>query len=88
MVHDFESQLDDEHEIAVKLASFGTSILLYITDIGYYNTDLICFYGYVNGHYSQLVQHVSQINFLLTSVDKPAEAQHARRIGFEAPQDE
>ena len=59
-IADFESALDDDHEVALKLCNFG----------------------YVNGQYSQLIQHISQINFLLTSVPKSDPNKSARRIGF------
>jgi len=32
---EFEADLDSEHEIAIKLASFGQSITLAVTSIGY-----------------------------------------------------
>lgn len=79
----FEKELDDEHEVGIWLASFGQSILMNVTDIGYANPSLIYFYGYVNGRYSKLIQHVSQLNFLLTSVEKLDPEKPARRIGFD-----
>ena len=36
-IKEFEEDLDDEHEVAVKLASFGQSITMGVTDIGYSN---------------------------------------------------
>ncbi len=86
-INDFENQLDDEHEVALKLTSFGQNILLNVTDIGYSNPSLIHYYGYVNGNYSELIQHISQINFLLTSVTKDDPNRKTRRIGF-YPNDE
>jgi hypothetical protein len=82
-IKSFESKLDDNQELAVKLASFGQSILLTVTDIGYSNPTLIRFYGYVNGQESELIQHISQLNFLLTSVQKNDSSRPARRIGFD-----
>lgn len=78
----FEENLDNDHEVAVKLASFGQTILLSVTSIGYSNPSLIHFYGYVNDQYSELIQHVSQLNFLLMSVEKDNPDREARRIGF------
>lgn len=81
-IKDFEENLDDKHEVALRLTSFGQNILLNVTDIGYSNPCLIHYYGYVNGNYSELTQHISQINFLLTSVPNDNPNRKARRIGF------
>lgn len=81
-IADFESELDDNQEIAIMLASFGQSILMRVTDIGYSNPSLIHFYGYVNEQKSELIQHVSQLSFLLTAVQKADSDRPARRIGF------
>lgn len=81
----FESELDDDHEVAIRLVSFGTSILMNVESIGYHNTDLLFFYGYVGGNYTQLIQHVSQLNLLLTSAEKEDKSQPPRRIGFTVP---
>lgn len=82
-IKNFESRLDDEHEIALKLASFGESITINVTEIGYYNPSLIVFDGFVNGNRATLVQHVNQLNFLLIAVKKPDPKRPARRIGFD-----
>lgn len=42
------------------------------------------FKGYVNGKFSTLIQHVSQLNFLLTSIEKEPD-RPKRTIGFVAP---
>lgn len=81
-IRDFEQDLDNEHEIAIQLSSFGSSITMIVTDIGYQNPDMLYFYGYVNGKYSQLIQHTSQLNFLITSVEREDKNIPARRIGF------
>lgn len=83
-ISEFQKNLDNEHEVALQLASFGQSIIMNVTDIGYANPSIIYFYGYVNGKDSTLIQHVSQLNFLLTSVAKADPNKPARRIGFEA----
>lgn len=81
-IHDFEKTLDDKHEIALKLASFGSSITMAVTEIGYQNPDLLYFYGFVNGVDAQLIQHINQLNFLLTSVEQEDKSKPPRRIGF------
>lgn len=81
-ISEFEQELDSEHEIALKLSSFGSSITMYVTDIGYQNPDMLYFYGFVNGKNTQLIQHISQLNFLITSVERLDKSKPARRIGF------
>lgn len=87
-VGEFEKDLDDEHEIALKLASFGSSVTMCVTSIGYQNPDMLYFFGYVNGKEAQLIQHASQLNFLITSVERADKTKPARRIGFSSPCDE
>lgn len=83
-IADFECTLDDEHEVALKLCNFGQTILMNVENIGYHNPHLIFYYGYVNGQYSQLIQHINQISFLLMSVPKSNPNAPARRIGFKS----
>lgn len=81
-IKEFEASLDDNHEVAIQLASFGQSIVMNVTDIGYSNPSLIHFYGYVDGKKAELIQHVNQLNFLLLAVPKSDPNRPARRIGF------
>lgn len=80
---DFQASLDPEHDVGILLTSFGQSVLMEVTEIGYENPVLMIFRGYVNGRMSTLIQHVNQLNFLLTSVSK-APSQPKRAIGFTA----
>ncbi len=86
-IKEFESELNDNEEIALLLTSFGQSIVLQVTDIGYHNPSLITFYGYVNNQPAQLIQHVTQLNFLLTSAPKIDPTKPAKRIGFISDED-
>lgn len=78
----FESKLDNDHEVALFLTNFGQSIILNVTKISYQDPCLIYYYGTVNGQQCQLVQHISQINFLLMAVEKELPQEPPRRIGF------
>lgn len=78
----FEDELDENEEIALQLASFGQSILMSVTDIEYHNPSLMIFHGNVNGQRSQLIQHVSQLSFLIKVVPKSNPDRPTRRIGF------
>jgi len=86
-IKDFEKDLDDEHEVAIQLTSFGKDILLNVTDIGYSNPNTIVFYGFVNGQKATLIQHMSMLSFLLLAVRKPEPEKPARRIGFYVDED-
>ncbi|SHI23845.1 hypothetical protein SAMN02745823_03772 [Sporobacter termitidis DSM 10068] len=81
----FEEDLDDEHEVALKLACFGQTVILNVTGIGFHNPDILRFYGFVNGSKATLMQHVSQLNFLMMSVEKVDPTVPPHRIGFGLP---
>lgn len=86
-VLDFQAGLDKDHDVALLLTNFGQSVLMEVTEIGYEESVLMVFRGYVNGRMSTLIQHVSQLNFLITSVSKDPE-KPKRKIGFSATQEE
>ncbi|MFD1179662.1 DUF6173 family protein [Paenibacillus puldeungensis] len=67
---DYQKKLDDTLDVALFLASFGQTVLMQVTNVGYSNPSIIRFYGFVNGRESELIQHVSQLSFLLTSTPK------------------
>lgn len=80
-IDNFQNELDSEHEASLYLANFGQNILLDVTHIICEPPSLIVFKGYCNGKQSTLVQHIDQLNFLLTSVDKKPD-HPKRKIGF------
>lgn len=80
-ITEYEKTLDSEHEVAVWLTNFGQSILMQVTNITYEESVLLVFKGYVNGKMSTLIQHINQLNFLLTSVEKEPD-RPKRKIGF------
>lgn len=84
-IHDFEQTLDDEHEVGIMLASFGKDITLSVTSIEYSNPTTLVFHGYVGTQQATLIQHVSQLNFLLLAVKKVDPEKPPRRIGFVLP---
>lgn len=84
-IHQFEQSLDNDHEVSIKLASFGSTVILSVCEIGYANPDILIFRGYVDSQFATLIQHVSQLNFLLLSVPKSDPQKPPRRIGFYAP---
>lgn len=84
-IREYEASLDSDHEVALRLTNFGQTVLMHVTEISYEKSVLLVFKGYVDGRMSTLIQHVSQLNFLLTSVEKGSLSQK-RRIGFVTPQ--
>ena len=86
-IEDFEASLDSEHEVGMMLTNFGQSVLMQVTNITYEKSVLLVFYGYVNGRHATLIQHIDQLNFLLTSIDKEPD-RPKRKIGFELPEAE
>lgn len=84
----FEKELDNEHEVGLKLASFGQSITMSVTSIGYSNPSTLVFRGFVGDQPATLIQHISQLNFLLLAVKKADPEKPPRRIGFAPPNED
>ena len=85
-IADFESQLDADTEVGVRLVNFGQTVMFHLSSISYWNPSLIRFDGIDgDGHAVQLIQNVSQISILLMRMPKLAERPH--RIGFHAQED-
>lgn len=81
-IQNFEKQLDNEHEVAMGFTG-GDAGVLRIEGMGYYDPDIVTFYGSdAGGAKTQLVQHVSQLNVLLRALPKSVEAAEPNRIGF------
>ena len=80
-IEDFERGLDAEHEVGLRIASFGGVVFFHAESIGFAKPDLVTFIGTTDeGERVQLVQHYSQLSFLLKAVKK--QQPEARRIGF------
>jgi len=83
-IQKFESTLDNDHEVGLMLTNFGQTVLMQVTRITYEEPVLMIFSGTVNGRESTLIQHMNQLSFLLTSVEKDKDAPK-RKIGFAIP---
>ncbi len=80
-IAEFESQLDDDDEIGARLVSAPDSSVFHIVRLEFRNPELIVFHGSnEHGKPVQLLQHVTQLNVLLTAL--PKETEKPRRIGF------
>lgn len=84
-IQEYENTLDKEHTVGVMLTNFGQSILMQVEEITYEKSVVLVFKGLVNGQKSTLIQHINQLNFLLTSLPIENE-QPKRKIGFSAPE--
>jgi hypothetical protein len=81
----FDESLDNEHEVGVRLVSFGQSVQFHLHSISYWNPSLISFTGTADtGEPIQLIQHVSQISILLMKVARQNPSQPKQKIGFTA----
>lgn len=78
---EFSNNLDSDHEVGLILSNFGQSVTMRVTQISYEEPVLMIFRGEVNGRPSTMIQHVSQINLLLTSLPKEPD-RPKRQIGF------
>lgn len=83
LINNFESELPDTMQAGGRLISAG-DITFSIQDIGYWDPNMIVFYGELSdGSAVELVQHLSQLNLLLVAVPRQDDIQKPRRvIGF------
>ena len=85
-IQEYEKTLDTEHNVGVMLTNFGQTILMEVKEITYEKSVVLVFKGWVNGQYSTLLQHINQLNFLLTAV--PIQEERPKmKIGFAVPND-
>ena len=80
-IQEFENALDATHEVGIMLTNFGQSITMHVVNIDFEEPVLMVFRGYVNGQEATLIQHINQLNFLLTALPKE-ENRPKRKIGF------
>jgi hypothetical protein len=82
-IEDFDRSLDSEHEVGVRLVSFGQTIMFRVEELGYNDPSLIVFHGRMDdGNPVTLVQHINQISFLLTSLQRKNPTEPKVPFGF------
>jgi|HigsolmetaGSP12D_1036236.scaffolds.fasta_scaffold00449_4 hypothetical protein len=83
-VNNFNNNLDDEHEVGIILTSFGQTVTLNITGIGYQGDKLVRLVGYLseNGNPVELIQHVTQTNLLFAAIPRENPEEPKKEIGF------
>lgn len=81
-IKQFEVRIDDEHEVAIKVTMLGGTNMFSISEIDFFEPSTIHYKGWVNGQPAELLQHVSQMNFLLLAVPKAVPEKPKAAIGF------
>ena len=83
LIEDFESKLDQEHEVGCTFVGSPGDISMRIDDLGYWPPDLLLFYGKNSyGRSFRLAQHHTQLNVMLSAEPKEVPQEPPRRIGF------
>lgn len=84
VVNAYNRNLNPDEEVGLMLTSFGQTITVNITGIGFIGTRLILFKGYLTSNNApvELLQHVTQLNFLLISLKRENPQEEKKHIGF------
>ena len=79
----YQANLSNAEDVAVSLVQFNETTTILVDSIGYIGYNLVRFGGKDNsGKPLELIQHISQLNFLLMSVPKNVPEAPKRKIGF------
>lgn len=80
---EFQEKISPTQDVILLLVSFGQSYTMAVDGIGHSGNNLVCFHGTDNSGTEQvLIQHISQLNFLITSQPKEIPEAPKRTIGF------
>jgi hypothetical protein len=80
-VDEFQAGLSGEEEVGLQLANFGLAAQIHVRSIGYVNPNIVEFTGLdANGNKSTLIQHISQLSFMLIALKPFKETPY--RVGF------
>ncbi|MCE5284576.1 MAG: DUF6173 family protein [Pelosinus sp.] len=86
-IQHFEAALNEEYDVGIKLVSFGQSVQFSVVSLGYLDPNLIWFEGMLpDGTNVELLQHISQISFLMMAVKRAEPEKPKTPIGFQCPQ--
>ncbi|MCR4719143.1 MAG: hypothetical protein K5768_05885 [Firmicutes bacterium] len=85
----YQANLPELDDVALQVVHFNQTTLIFVESIGYIGYNMVCFRGTDSqGKPMELIQHIHQLNFLLTVVPKPIPEQPKRKIGFICPDEE
>lgn len=83
-IADFEKTLDEHHEVGMPIVGGPAGLCVHVRKIYRFGADKLVFVGIDSDQNPvRLIQHLSQLNFLMLSAPKIGEV--AVRIGFHAP---
>lgn len=85
-IRKFESELNQDYEVGMQLVTFGNATQFSVSSLGYTDPSIIWFSGILDdGAHVELVQHVSQISFLMVALKREDPEKPKAPIGFFLP---
>ena len=79
----FDASLDNSEEVGIRLVSFGQTLTFHVSELGFIQPSLVIFRGFTEGEEPvELIQHISQISFLLMALKRLEVKEEKRKIGF------
>ena len=88
-IKEFEATLNDDQEVGLQVFPHSSAADYYVREIECWSPYIIAFNCYTqDGCRATLIQHHSQLNFLLTVLPKHDPELPAKRIGFRIDSDE
>ena len=79
----YQSSLSNSEDVVMSIVQFNETVTILVDSIGYIGYNLVRFGGKdSSGKPVELIQHISQLNFLLTVVPKSEPETPKRKIGF------
>jgi hypothetical protein len=82
-INRFDADLDNEHDVGVRLVSFGQTMIFHLEGMSYWNPSLIMFQGKTEADEPvELIQHTSQISILLMKLPRKDPQSPKSPIGF------
>ena len=80
-IADFEASLDENHEVGMPIVGGPANLCVHVREVYRFGTDKLVFVGVDSDQNPvRLIQHLSQLNFLMLAAKKLTET--AVRIGF------
>lgn len=80
----YQESLADEDDMVLAVAHFGETVNIIVNKVGYIGYNLIVFYGEDSyGKPQKLIQHINQLDFLLSAQPKEIPEAPRRQIGFQ-----
>ena len=84
----FESKLNQDEDVMIMAASFGSTVIFYVHAIEFSKPNIIIFYGSdESGNEISLIQHCNQLNFLLQVGKRENPEEKRNPIGFIHPKE-